>query len=168
MRPLALAVSSSIWRMVPSLGGPGDRQALIQALWQGVLTAVAVHHQPLDSEEQMLPLDQRKAGIAGHGLALPMLWQELVERQGWSADQLWQVVCWGPCAYLDLDPERLSPPTNRWILWDPTHPWPAAAQERGSLAANLPTLAAEGLNGRVIASGLQAEEGWPLAESLRY
>lgn len=155
------------WRMVPSLGGPGDRLALIQALRDGQLKAVAVHHQPMDAEEQLLPVDQRKAGIGGHGIALSMLWQELVGRQGWSAEELWQALCWGPSSYLDLPKERLAPPTDRWVLWDPSQPWPGAAQERGSLAANLPTLPAEGLKGRVIASGLQAETSWPLEGILR-
>jgi dihydroorotase len=155
------------WRVVPSLGAPADRAALLHALRRGLLTAVAVHHQSLDAEEQMLPLDQRKAGLAGHGLALPMLWQELVDRQGWSAEELWQALCWGPCRFLGLPPESLAPPTDRWILWDPTHPWAEAAQERGSLAANIPSLGPAGLMGRVMASGLQPESCWPLAASLR-
>lgn len=155
------------WRVVPCLGGGQDRQALIHGLRQGVLSAVALHHQPLDSEEQMLPLDQRKAGIAGHGIALPMLWQELVGRQGWTAQELWQVLCWGPSRFLNLPEERLEPPTQRWLLWDPSCRWDSAVLERGSLAANLPTLPADGLQGRVIASGLMAEECWPLAATLQ-
>lgn len=155
------------WRMVPSLGAPGDRQALLHALRNGVLSAVAVHHQPLDAEEQLLPLDQRRPGIAGHGLALAMLWEELVGRQGWSAQELWQVLCFGPARYLGLPEDGLAPPTRRWILWDPTHPWQGAARERGSIAANFPTLPSQGLRGRVIASGLQAETHWPLARILR-
>ncbi|MFM7464098.1 MAG: dihydroorotase [Cyanobium sp.] len=152
------------WRVVPSLGAPADRAALLYALRRGLLSAVAVHHLPLDPEEQMLSLDQRKAGLAGHGIALPMLWQELVVRQGWAAEELWQALCWGPCQFLDLPPERLSPPTDRWILWDPSHPWPGAAHERGSLAANIPNLGGNGLMGRVMASGLQHQTDWALAE----
>lgn len=155
------------WRVVPSLGAPADRAALLQALRGGQLSAVAVHHQPLDGEEQLLPIDQRKAGLAGHGLVLPLLWQELVVRLGWSAEEVWQALCWGPCRFLDRPPERLSPGSERWILWDPAQPWPAAAHERGSLAANLPTLGAAGLTGRVMASGLQSENRWPLAAILR-
>ena len=30
-----------------------------------------------------VPPDQRKAGVAGHGIALTLLWRELVERRGW-------------------------------------------------------------------------------------
>ena len=82
------------WRLEPSLGAPLDREALIAALAEGLITAVAVHHLALDSEEQLLPLDQRRAGVAGHGgPLLPLLWHELVVFRGWSAEQLWQVLC---------------------------------------------------------------------------
>lgn len=151
------------WRVVPSLGGPDDRQALIEALRQGVLSAVAIHHQPLDGEEQMLPLDQRKAGIAGHGIALSMLWQELVVRRGWTAQELWEALCWGPSRFLNQAEEWLAPPTQRWLLWDPSQPWPTPGLDRGARAANLPCFPAGGLRGRVMASGLLAEPCWPLA-----
>lgn len=155
------------WRVRPSLGGPGDREALIQALREGLLSAVAVHHQPLDPEEQLLPLDQRKAGIAGHGIALSMLWQELVDRRGWLAEELWQALSWGPSRFLLLPEERLICPTERWLLWDPDQPWPAAREETGSMAANLPTLPPGGVKGRVMASGLLPEVRWPLEATLR-
>jgi dihydroorotase len=155
------------WRVRPSLGGPGDREALLQGLRDGVLSAVAVHHLALDAEEQLLPLDQRKAGVAGHGIALPMLWQELVARRGWLPEELWQVLSWGPSRFLNLPEERLACPTERWLLWDPDHVWPPGPGSMGSLAANLPTPPAEGWRGRVIATGLLPQERWPLAETLQ-
>jgi dihydroorotase len=155
------------WRVRPSLGGPGDREALIQGLRDGVLSAVAVHHLPLDAEEQLLPLDQRKAGVAGHGIALPMLWRELVERRGWPVEALWQALSWGPSRFLTLPPERLTAASERWLLWDPAHAWCPAPGETESLAANRPTLPPEGLRGRVIASGLLPEDHWSLAERQR-
>jgi dihydroorotase len=140
---------------------------LIQGLREGVLSAVSVHHLPLDAEEQLLPLDQRKAGVAGHGIALPMLWRELVVRRGWPVEALWQVLSWGPSRFLALSPERLTASSARWVLWDPEQAWSPAPGETGSLAANGPTLPLEGLKGRVIASGLLPEVRWPLAERLR-
>ncbi len=155
------------WRVRPSLGGPRDREALIAGLRDGVLAAVAVHHLALDAEEQLLPLDQRKAGVAGHGLALTLLWQELVERRGWPVEALWQVLSWGPSRFLGLPPECLTVSSERWVLWDPAHVWSPAAGRGGSLAANAPTPPPEGWRGRVIASGLLPEERWPLAASPR-
>ncbi|MFN9618675.1 MAG: dihydroorotase [Synechococcaceae cyanobacterium] len=144
------------WRLVPSLGGPADREALIAALADGVLSAVAIHHQPLDPEEQLLPLDQRRPGMAGHGPALGLLWQELVERRGWEGSLLWQRLCWGPASFLGLPAQTLQPGSRRWILFDPTAErlWCGPSQ-----AANQPARAVP-LRGAVVASGLSDPAAW--------
>ncbi len=118
-----LAPEEEGWRVTPSLGNGNDREALLEALAAGVITAVAVHHLPLDHEERLLPLDQRRPGLAGHGVALPLLWEELVTRRGWPVAQLWQALCWGPAALLGEPQERLVIPGERWILFDPTARW---------------------------------------------
>ncbi len=147
------------WRLVPSLGGPQDRRDLIGALSDGVISAVAVHHVALDPEEQLLPLDQRRPGVAGHGLVLPLLWEELVGRQGWRPEQLWQALCWGPSRFLDLPQPGLAPGSRHWVLFDPQQAWHWAGETRGSLAANRPCRERQ-LQGRVIASGLMDPAGW--------
>ena len=144
------------WRVVPPLGNAGDRRALQRALAEGVITAVAVHHQALDPEEQLLPLDQRKPGVAGHRFVLPCLWRELVVGAGWSAAQLWQALCFGPAALLGLEPPRLQPGSRRWLLFDPAHRWLPANDPWAPLAANQPLARAE-LCGRVLATGLNPE-----------
>jgi len=141
--------------VVPPLGTPGDRAALQQALADGVITAVAVHHEPLDAEEQLLPLDQRRPGVAGHRFVLPSLWQELVVRRGWTVQQLWQVLCFAPARQLGLSAPRLEPDSRRWLLFDPAQRWQASHDPLAPQAANQP-LAAE-LIGQVVASGLSPE-----------
>jgi dihydroorotase len=146
----------------PSLGAPQDREALIAALGEGLISAVAVHHLPLDREEQLLPLDQRRAGVAGHGgPVLPLLWQELVARRGWSVERLWQALCWGPAGLLGLEPEPLQPGSQRWLLFDPRHSWRFEASGSHSRAANQPWLGRH-LTGRILASGLTAPDQWLL------
>jgi dihydroorotase len=141
------------WRVVPPLGTPADRFALQQALADGLITAVAVHHEALDAEEQLLPLDQRKPGVAGHRFVLPCLWQELVHGRGWSAAQLWRSLCFGPARLLGLDPPGLTLGSNRWLLFDPQRPWSVAQDPWGPRAANQPLLGAT-LTGQVLAAGL--------------
>jgi dihydroorotase len=144
------------WRVVPPLGTPADRQALQQALADGVLTAVAVHHQALDAEEQLLPLDQRKPGVAGHRFVLPCLWQELVLKRGWSAEQLWRALCFAPARLLGLAPPSLSLGSDQWVVFDPSCRWEPRNDSWGPKAANQP--AATGtLTGQVLASGLIPE-----------
>ena len=153
------------WRLVPSLGSPRDREALIAGLASGVITAVAVHHSPLDAEEQLLPLDQRRPGVAGHGpprgLVLPQLWQELVARRGWTPAQLWQVLCWGGSQLLGETPERLEIGSRRWLLFDPEAPWTWQPHTSLSQAANQPLLGAA-LKGQIRATGLTEAEDWLL------
>ncbi|MFO7629512.1 MAG: dihydroorotase [Prochlorococcaceae cyanobacterium] len=145
------------WRLEPSLGSPADREALIAALAEGLIEAVAVNHVPLDPEEQLLPLDQRRPGLAGYDLVLPLLWQELVLRRGWRPEALWQALCWGPARFLGLPEPRLECGSCRWLLFDPVASWrPAApgANPAGSLAANQPRRG-EQISGRVLATGME-------------
>lgn len=143
------------WRVVPSLGTPGDREALIAALAEGVLTAVAVHHQALDSEEQLLPVDQRQPGVAGHRFVLPALWQELVVRRGWSAEALWGALSFGPSRLLGRPAGRLEEGVRQWLLFDPELEWDPAEDPHAPLAANQPLIGRR-LRGQVLASGLMA------------
>jgi dihydroorotase len=148
-----LAPTDEGWKIVPSLGGPADREALLAALERGVITAVAVQHEPLDAEEQSLPLDQRRPGVAGHRFVLPTLWQELVVRRGWTPQQLWRVLSWGASDLLALDRERLVAGSNRWLLFDPGRTWiPMPGEVDAPAAANQP-LIGQPLQGRVLGSG---------------
>ena len=53
-------------RVQPSLGGELDRRALIGAVLDRTITAVAVHAIPLDAEDMLLPMDQRQPGLHPH------------------------------------------------------------------------------------------------------
>ena len=149
------------WRLMPPLGGPHDREALLEALAEGVITAVAIHHLPLDAEEQVLPLDQRRPGLAGHGVALSLLWSALVDQRGWSPRSLWQALCWGPAAFLDRPAEQLSAGSQRWLLFDPGHAWSWTHTSCPSRAANQPAWGRQ-LSGAVVASGFSDPAGWRL------
>ena len=148
------------WRMVPSLGGPADREALIAGLADGTLSAVAVHHEALDAEERLLPLDQRRPGLAGHGLVLPLLWDALVAGGTWSARQLWQVLCWGPCGFLELPPSRLEAGSSDWLLFDPAAPGRFTPCHDHSLAANRSEPPPGGFTARVVGSRLLTLKEW--------
>ena len=117
----------------------------------------------LDAEERLLPLDQRRPGLAGHGLALSLLWQELVARRGWSPVQLWQALCWGPSAFLALPPEQLVTGSRRWVLFDPQREWQWNGASCPSQAANQPCWN-QPVRGRVVASGLTAAQDWMLPD----
>ena len=146
------------WSIKPVLGSGRDRLALRKGLREGVLQAVSVHHSPIDREEQMLPLDQRRPGVAGYQPILPALWQALVAGDGWQPSELWQALSWGPSAFLGQEPESLQSGGQRWLLFDPNHRYQPRA---GTLAANLP-LPANELSGQVLATGLLPTKAWSL------
>ncbi len=111
------------WRVVPSIGRPKDRLALIQGLLDGTITAIAVHGLPLDEEETKLPQDKRLPGLSGYQLVLPSLWQELIVKSGWKIEQLWEVLSFGPSRMLNLQEEYLRIGSRRWLLFDPDEAW---------------------------------------------
>ena len=149
-----LASSDPGWRVCPSLGGPEDRDQLIQAVRRRTITAVAVHAVPLDAEDMLLPGDQRPAGLSGHHLVLPALWNALVRSGRWTAEDLWQALSFGPSTLIDQPPEQLERGSRRWLLFDPDHGWTVQSKSPGApRSANIPWLGRE-LQGRVVACGL--------------
>ncbi|WP_152557276.1 MULTISPECIES: dihydroorotase [Prochlorococcus] len=114
-----LGFTSTGLRVCPSLGDSEDRNSLIRALKENTLTGVAVHAIPLMKAESKKPADQRLPGVTGHHLVLPSLWEELIQNNGWSVEELWQVLSFGPSEILALPTERLKIGSNRWLLFDP-------------------------------------------------
>ena len=76
-----------------------------------------------------------------------------MEGRGWSAENLWQALCWGPARFLAQKPPRLALGSRRWLLFDPDQVWSAADDPYAPLAANQPLARAQ-LTGQVLASGL--------------
>ena len=149
-----LASSDLGWRVCPSLGGPEDRDRLIGAVQARTITAVAVHAVPLDAEDMLLPGDQRPAGLSGHHLVLPALWNALVRSGRWTVEDLWQALSFGPSALIDQPPEQLEHGSRRWLLFDPDQRWTNQSNSPGApRAVNVPWQGRE-LQGRVVACGL--------------
>ena len=142
------------WGVRPSLGGSKDRNTLRSALRDGLIQAVAVHAVPLDEEDMLLPLDQRPPGLSGHHLVLPALWSALVLEEGFSVEELWQALSFGPSAFINRPAESLTVGSRRWLLFDPNHPWTIRLDDPAAPgASNLPWLGKK-LRGRVTACGL--------------
>ena len=145
------------WRVVPSLGRPKDRRALIQGLANKTITAIAVHAIPLDEEETKLPTDKRLPGISSYSLVLPLLWQELVVNSKWSIEQLWDALSFGPSTMLCLPKEELTIGSRRWLLFDPNKKWKQTLNPRKKpFCANQPLQESEILGG-IVDCGIKSE-----------
>ena len=141
------------WRVQPSLGGRRDRQALQQAVRQGLITCITVNHRAIDHHQQLLPVEERPPGLAGHVHVLPLLWKELVEGLGLPVEHLWWLLCWGAQQFLGHPPETLKPGSSRWLLFSPNDPWTMPCHGSGRGGVNRPWQG-RAVQGRVVASGL--------------
>jgi dihydroorotase-like cyclic amidohydrolase len=90
-------------------------------------------------------------------------WQALVQQDHWPIEQLWQILCWGPCNLLGLAPEVLEPGGRRWLLFDPQARWSWPEAGNGSLAANQPLRPGTAVQGLVRATGLLPCTDWQLS-----
>jgi dihydroorotase len=137
-------------RLDPPLGNPADQQALIQAVKTGVIDAIAVDHCPYTYEEKTVGFGEAPPGAIGLELALPMLWQGLVETGQLSGLELWRALSSGPAACLgqSLPGMQVGGPVNG-ILFDPKNVWTVQADALQSRSHNTHLLN-QTISGRVI------------------
>lgn len=140
---LAESQRSSGWpydpnlRLDPPLGNPSDRTALITALAEGTLDAIAIDHTPYTYEEKTVPFGQAPPGAIGLEIALPLLWHHLVIPGHCPALRLWDALSAAPARCLHW-PD--APEPSPWILFDPTQTWIAGPGTLRSPAHNTPWL----------------------------
>lgn len=137
-------------RIEPPLGNPSDLAALRQGIRAGVLDAIAIDHTPYTYEEKTVAFAEAPPGAIGLELALPLLWQNLVETGELSAVELWQSLSTRPAQCLQLPTSAIAPgkPANL-TLFAPQQPWEVAKQNLHSLSTNTSWLGQQ-LLGRVI------------------
>ena len=148
-----LARPEDSWRVQPSLGDRRDRQALQEAVGQGLITCITVNHRAIDRRQQLLPVEQRPPGLAGYAHVLPLLWRELVEGLGLPVETLWWLLCWGARQFLGQSPQTLKPGSSRWLLFSPHDRWVIPCHGSGRGGGNRPW-PGRTMEGRVVASGL--------------
>jgi len=137
-------------RLEPPLGNPGDLAALLQGVRAGVLDAIAIDHTPYTYEEKTVAFAEAPPGAIGLELALPLLWQNLVEAGELSALELWRCLSTRPAECLQQTPSAIAPGKPAELtLFDPQQPWKVERQTLNTRSANTPWLGQQ-LLGRVI------------------
>ncbi|UBF25746.1 dihydroorotase [Kovacikia minuta CCNUW1] len=136
-------------RLDPPLGNPTDQAALLKALQEGVLDAIAIDHTPYSYEEKTVAFAEAPPGAIGLELALPLLWAALVETGTWSALDLWRSLSTQPARCLAQKPATITPQQPaELILFNPTYLWKVEGRTLKSLSTNTPWLGQE-IAGRV-------------------
>lgn len=137
-------------RLEPPLGTKNDRQALVRGVKEGVLEAIAIDHTPFTYEEKTVAFADAPPGAIGLELALPLLWQGLVETGELSPLELWRALSTGPAGCLGLSLGAIAPNLPaEVVLFDPQQTWTASKQTIKSLSANTPWWGRE-IKGQVV------------------
>ncbi|WP_243310844.1 dihydroorotase [Fundidesulfovibrio agrisoli] len=127
----------------PPLRTGEDRQALLAALEDGTIDALATDHAPHAAHEKETPFDEAPNGISGLETALSVTW-ELAARGELSVEALIRAWCQRPAEIFGLPLNRfqLGDPAD-FILFDPNARWKVTPQALLSKGKNTPLLGRE-------------------------
>ncbi|MDM9385588.1 dihydroorotase [Chlorogloeopsis sp. ULAP01] len=141
---------NSSLRLEPPLGTPADLQALRQAVRTGIIDAIAIDHTPYTYEEKTVAFAEAPPGAIGFELALPLLWQSLVETGEFTALELWRALSSRPAECLNQTPSAIAPEQKAELtLFDPQQSWKVERQSLHTLSDNTPWLGQQ-LQGKVV------------------
>ena len=146
----ALSKYNTSLRIEPPVGNPEDLAALRQGVRIGILDAIAIDHTAYTYEEKTVAFASAPPGAIGLELALPLLWQNLVETGEWLALELWRALSTRPAQCLQHTPAAIA--TGRpaeLTLFAPQESWSVNSQTLKSNSTNTPWLGQQ-LSGRVV------------------
>jgi dihydroorotase len=148
-------------KMNPPLRTEQDRVALIDAVRDGTIGAIATDHAPHSPEEKDVPFEAAPFGVVGLETAFAALYTHLVEPGVLSLETLLERMSAGPAAIFGLDRPRIAvgAPANLTLL-DLSAGWRVKAEALRSRSQNS-WLLGQRLQGRVtltIAAGRVAFE----------
>lgn len=147
-------------KVCPPLRAEEDRLALVRALCDGTVDAVASDHNPQDQDSKRLPFAQAAAGVVGVETMLPAVLTLHHEGRIGLLDLL-RTMTSAPAGILGLEAGRLlvGAPADL-ALFDPEAPWKITEQGLRSLAKNT---AFEGrlVQGRVVRTFVDGRTIYP-------
>jgi dihydroorotase len=105
-------------KMNPPLRSEADRTALLDAVRDGTVAAIATDHAPHSPEEKDTPFESAPFGVIGLETAFAALYTELVEPGVLSLETLLERMSAGPAAIFGLDRPRIAvgAPANLTLL----------------------------------------------------
>jgi dihydroorotase len=137
-------------RLEPPLGTANDVAALRQAVRTGVIDAIAIDHRPYTYEEKTVAFAEAPPGAIGYELALPLLWQHLVETGEFTPLELWKALSTRPAECLQQRKSVIASEQKAELtLFDPQQNWKVEKQNLHTLSSNTFWLGQQ-LTGRVV------------------
>jgi dihydroorotase len=148
-------------KMNPPLRSSDDRTALIAAVREGTIEAIATDHAPHARHEKEVPFEAAPFGVTGLETAFAALFTYLVEPGLLSLPTLLERMSAGASRIYELEPPRIAVGAEaNLVLIDPNEHWTVREEEFRSRSANSWLLGQE-LTGRVrmtVAAGRVAFE----------
>jgi dihydroorotase len=137
-------------KMNPPLRAETDREALVEALRDGTIGAVATDHAPHARQEKEVPFQEAPFGVTGLETAFAALYTRLVEPGVLPLATLLERMSAGPARIYGLEPPRIAvgAPANL-VLLDLEAAWPVGEGSFRSKSGNS-WLLGETLHGRVV------------------
>jgi dihydroorotase len=137
-------------KMNPPLRSEQDRTALLDAVRDGSIGAIATDHAPHSPEEKEVPFESAPFGVIGLETAFPVLYTELVEPGVLPLETLLERMSAGPATIFGLERPRIAAgaPANLTLL-DLAASWRVKADGFRSRSSNS-WLLGRRLNGRVV------------------
>ncbi|MDB6176630.1 dihydroorotase [Paracoccus sp. Z330] len=113
----------TFFRFTPPLRSEADRQAMVQAIADGIIDVIASFHTPQDEESKRLPFEEAAPGAVGLQTLLPAA-MRLYHQGGLALPQLWRAMSLNPARRLGLTSGRISKgaPADL-VLFDPDAPF---------------------------------------------
>ena len=123
LNELDVAGYRTFFRFTPPLRSEDDRQAMIEAVAEGVIDVIASFHTPQDEESKRLPFAEAAPGAVGLQTLLPAALR-LYHSGALSLAQLWRAMSLNPARRLGLKAGRLAAgaPADL-VLFDPDAPF---------------------------------------------
>jgi dihydroorotase len=148
-------------KMNPPLRGEDDRQALLDALRDGTIAAIATDHAPHSPEEKDVPFEAAPFGVTGLETAFASIYTTLVEPGVLTLETVLRRMSAGPAAIFGLERPRVAvgAPANVTLI-DTNVSWRVKPEQFRSRSVNS-WLLGQRLRGRVtltIAAGRTAYE----------
>ncbi len=153
---LFLSEYDTNFKVNPPLRDETDRQALLQALKDGVIDCIATDHAPHDSQSKMIEFDYAANGITGLETALPLAF-EAAEEAGLSPVDLIAKLTIEPSRILGIDRGTLNPKSEaNLVIFDPNKHWVVDPKSFFSKGKNTP-FSGRDLSGKVMATLFQGK-----------
>ena len=156
LNELSVSTYDTAFKLTPPLRSEDDRLAVIEALADGTIDAIASDHVPVDGDAKAQPFGPSQPGASGIDTLLAMT-LALVHRDRLPMLRAMECLSLAPASILDLDGGSLSDGAAAdLVMFDPESSWVVRATDFVSTSRITPF---EGLpvQGRVLASWVAGE-----------